>query len=117
MAGVRDHFVSTFGADAAEKIEAAANYHANGVNSKKKGDDPFKWALLICIGYDCCSKERFRQYHGISTPWEEIKGWIKEHGCLASHNGDCDYLALFGGAYNEFMLSDKADVPQPWKCE
>ena len=109
MVSVRDHFVSAFGEDLAQKIEASANYHANDVNSKNRGSDPFKWALLICIGYECCSKKQFRQYHGILTPWEDIRGWIKEHGDLATHNGDCDYLALLSGAYNEFMPSDKAD--------
>ena len=84
-------------------MEGAAKYHENGVNSKCKGDDPFKWALVICIGYQCCEKSDYREYHGITAPWDEIKAWIKAHGHLDTHNGDCDYLALFAGVYNEFL--------------
>ena len=113
---VRAGFVKAFGEKEAAAVEAAANEHANGVNSERKGDDPFKWALLICkgddpfkwallicIGYECCSKDDYRKYHGIIAPWAKIKAWIKKRGKLHSHVGDCDYLSMMSGAYNEFM--------------
>jgi hypothetical protein len=92
-----------FGEDTAAKIEAAASEHSNGVNSKKKGDDPFKWALLICIGYECMEKPTYRNSHGIKPAWSKLKAWIKKNGELHSHNGDCDYLSMMCGTYNEFM--------------
>ena len=106
--GIRKKFVKAFGEKQATFVEKAANYHANGINSECKGDDPFKWALLICIGYQCCEKGNYRKYHGITAPWAKIKAWIKKHGQLNSHVGDCDYLALLCGTYNEFMPKQPA---------
>jgi phosphomannomutase len=102
-ATIRTKFVSAFDEETAAAIEAAANEHANGTNSENKGTDPFKWALLIVIGYECASKNSYREYHGIKAEWSLLKAWIKEHADLASHDGDCDYLAMLAGAYNEFM--------------
>jgi hypothetical protein len=99
----REKFVEQFGAEQAVKLEVAAESHSNGVNSGRRGSDPFKWVLLICIGYDCAKKQGFREYHGITIPWEELKQWIKDRADLGSHDGDSDYLSLFAGTYNEFM--------------
>jgi hypothetical protein len=109
--GVRGSFVRAFGEDTASRIEAAASEHSNGVNSERKGDDPFKWALLICIGYQCMEKPDYRTSHGIEPPWPKLKAWIKKNGELRSHNGDCDYLALVCGTYNEFMPKRKKQSP------
>lgn len=103
MASIRAAFADRFGKDQATAIYAAAVGHGNGINDKNKGDDPFKWALLVCIGYECMSKDRYREHHGITAPWPELEAWIIEHGDLASHTGDCDYLALFSGAYDKFV--------------
>lgn len=100
---IREAFVAKFGEDQAAAIEAAANEHANGVNDQNKGTDPFKWALLIAIGYQCAEKASYREYHGIAAPWDEVKQWMKDHADLASHDGDCDYLSLLAGSYNEYM--------------
>ncbi len=100
---VRDAFVAKFGEADASAIEAAADGHSNGINSENKGSDPFKWALLICIGYECMSKDGYREHRGITTPWADLKPWIIEHGELATHDGDSDYLSLLAGTYNEFV--------------
>lgn len=102
---VRGSFVEQFGEDQAAALERAAEGHANGINSERRGDDPFKWAILIAIGYQCAEKEDFRDYHGITAPWDEVKAWIKAHADLASHNGDCDFICLFVGGYNDFVQS------------
>lgn len=100
---IRASFVRKFGEDQASAIECAASGHANGINSANRGDDEFKWAILICIGYQCFEVDRYRDHHGITASCADIEAWIKRSGKLASHNGDSDYLALFTGCYNKFM--------------
>lgn len=100
---IRDMFAERFGEGQAAAIEDAAVSHENGVNSERKGSDSFKWALLITIGYECWSKDAYREHHGITAPADEIKAWVKEYADLASHAGDFDYLTLLSGGYNEYM--------------
>ncbi len=100
---IRDKFVKSFGEKEARQIEEAALSHSNGVNSKNKGSDQFKWAILICIGYECLT--RFHKYHKIKTPFIKLKKWIRDNADLGSHDGDCDYIALFVGAYKPFIKS------------
>lgn len=100
---IRTAFVAAFGEDEAARIEAAAEEHANYVNSSNRGSDPFRWALVICIGYQCMSREEFRTYHGIMTPWNVLHDWIVVNGDLRAHDGDCDYLGLFLDAYTPYV--------------
>ena len=117
MRSVREKFVAMFGEEQASAVERAANYHDNGVNSSRSGEDegsnrgtdPFKWALLICIGYECMEKPRYREYHGIAAQWDDIKSWIKREAELDTHDGGCDYLSLFCGTYDEYM-PEKSDA-------
>ena len=102
---IRPLFVKEFGEDQAFAIEKAAEEHDNEVHPKR-GKDPFKWALLICIGYECLEKEKYREHHGINVPFTELKEWIKEVADLRSHEGDVDYLSLFCGKYSEFIRED-----------
>lgn len=103
MVSVREKYVAEFGEESAAALEAAAEDHANGPNSENRGSDPFKWVLLICIGYQCAEVDRYRESHGIASPdWETLRQWIIDHGELASHDGDCDYLSLMCGKYNEY---------------
>lgn len=74
-----------------------------------RGSDPFKWAILICIGYQCAEIPRYREYHGVTVPFEEFKQWVKDEGELGSHDGACDYLTLFCGGYNEYV-PEKSDA-------
>ena len=97
---IRIEFIERFGEVEAMNIEKAANEHQS---SGDKGSDPFKWALLICIGYQCMELEGYREGHNIETPWDELKRWIKDYANLDSHTGDCDYLALLAGTYSEFF--------------
>lgn len=99
--GIRGKFVERFGEDDAKAIEAAAEQHSNGSNSERKGSDAFRWALLIAIGWECIS--RFRGDHGIKLDTEELREWCKDHADFGSHNGDCDYLSLMSGEYENWM--------------
>lgn len=105
MSSIRNKFVKDFSEDTARNIELAAESHSNGVNSANKGSDPFKWALCICIGYECFEKDHFRECHDIDPKhtYKKISSWIKKNGKLDTHDGDFDYLAMFVGAYNKYM--------------
>ena len=100
---IRKAFVEKFGEHDAVVMERAAKEHANGVNSERLGSDPFSWAIVICIGHECFTHERYRKYHGFTADPAAIKEWVKNCADLASHDGDVDYLSLFAGAYNEYM--------------
>ena len=111
MTETRQSFVRHFGEEEATRVELAAAEHANGINDQNKGSDPFRWAITIVIGYQCAEVHSYRLYHEITSPWSEIKEWIGKHGDLENHDGDCDYITLFAGKYNEFMPSkpDRGD--------
>jgi hypothetical protein len=98
----RDSFVARFDEANAAAIEAAAEGHKNGIHDDP-GSDPFRWAIALAIGYQCAELDGYREHHGITTPWSEIRDWIKTDGDLANHDGDCDYLAVFTGTHNEYV--------------
>lgn len=100
---IRDNFVARFGEEQAAAIEQAADMHKDWRSGNEKGSDPFRFAVVICIGFECMSKDSYREYHGITAPWADLHQWIKDHGDLAHHDGDCDYLTLFAGGYSEYM--------------
>ncbi len=104
---VRAKFAELFGEEQCAAIERAASGHKNGVHDRE-GSDPFKWALCICIGFECMSRDSFRAEHGITVPWEALRQAIKDHGALDTHDGDVDFLAMFAGVYQEFMPQTEA---------
>ena len=97
---VRKSYVKFFGEEQARILEQAAEGHDNEVHSRR-GSDPFKWAVLICIGYQCV--EKYAEEHKITVPFKKFKWWCREHGELGTHDGDCDYLTMFVGGYNEYV--------------
>ncbi len=99
---VRASFVTRFGEAEARAIESAAEGHTNGIHDRR-GSDPFKWAICICIGYQCFEKERFREHHDIKAPASYIDKWIIEEGDLANHDGDVDFIALMINAYDKYI--------------
>ena len=100
----REDFESTFGAGTAAKIIDSAHEHDNGVHDNP-GSDEFRWACLIAIGFQCVEIDSYRAHHGITSPtWEQFQKWLKDRRqWLAEHDGEFDYLAFFGGVYNEYM--------------
>src|SRR5882762_5114889 len=58
----REEFVTLFGENEAMAIEAAAEGHKNGIHDKP-GSDAFLWALAICVGFECCTKQRYADHH------------------------------------------------------
>jgi hypothetical protein len=102
---IREQFIRVFGEEQADRIETAAREHGNGTNDANLGSDPFKWALCICIGYQCMEVDRYRDHHGITAPWEDLKAWMVEHADLGTHDGDVDYLTAACGGYGEFITT------------
>jgi hypothetical protein len=109
MKSIREKFVNDFGEEFASKLECAADCHANGINSENKGSDPFKWVLLICIGYQCFEIKEYREYHGLPNipTYATLKKWIRNNADLGTHDGDCDNLSLVAGVYTPFVKSSK----------
>jgi hypothetical protein len=125
--GVREKFVERFGEDQALAVEKAAEMHAEEINPANgilaalsgliddkpqftrgdyrtdRGSDPFKWALMMAVSYECVSKDEYREFHGITTPWSELRDWIAEHGDMISYDGVWDPGAKAIGAF-DFML-------------
>lgn len=102
---IRGPFVDRFGEDNAAAIEAAAQMHRKGYDTRGLGSDPFKWALLIAIGFQCI--DQYTDYHHITTDPDELKTWVYENADLASHDGDCDMLSLIGGGYDGWVKRDE----------
>jgi hypothetical protein len=102
-------FCKVFGFSEADKLIAAALYHSNGVNNQNLGTDPFKWVLLINVGYQCVEVNRYRKWHAIKIKWKKFKQWLIDHGKeIGEHDGDMDFLAMMAGAYNFFLDSGEA---------
>ena len=99
---VRVSYVEAFGEDEALSIEAAADEHKNGVHDKA-GSDAFRWAIAICLGFQCAEVDSYRESHSIKAPWSEIQQWIKNHGDLENHDGDVDFIMLAVGGYDEYV--------------
>lgn len=107
---IRAAFVEAFTEADAAAIEQAAREHRNGVHDEP-GSDPFKWAITICVGHECLT--RFREHHGITADADDVKAWVYEHGDLASHDGDIDYLCAFLGGYDGWVKAPAASDPEP----
>lgn len=104
---VRASFVARFGEECAVQIETAAVYHRG--SNRYKGSDPFKWALLICIGYNCVGA--YRVDHGITIDASDFTDWCIMYGELGSHDGDCNYIALASGDYDIYMPAESPQEP------
>ena len=110
VTGMRDAFVERFGEDQAQAIEAAAMRHENVVHDER-GSDSFRWALLICIGFECMEVGPYRADHGITAPWDEIDAWMRERTeWFKEHDGDVDYLAMFCGRYHVYVGIETEDA-------
>ena len=100
---IREKFVKDWGEELAKKIEEAANCHRNGINDQNIGE-PFQWALLICIGYECLSNKKYREFHNIpDINWRKLKKWIRDNAELESYKGDLDWVSFICGKYNYYI--------------
>jgi len=95
-------FALAFGQDQVDLLMAAATEHKNGVHDDPKGN-PFRWSVLICIGFECFSRPKFREYHGFTMEHDAAKQWFVDRSALHDYHGDVDYLSLMAGSYGEWM--------------
>lgn len=108
MSKFEEDFINRFGTDNRDAILAAANEHKNGVHDRP-GSDEFRWAILICLGYDCMSENY--EYHHITAPFSEIDAFLKENtDYISKHDGDVDFMALFCGVYNVYVGKEEVAI-------
>jgi hypothetical protein len=106
---VRESFVARFGEDQAVAIENASRDHMTMDSSihaeDSLGSDPFKYHFLNAVSYECISRPRFREHHGITADLDAMRDWALTEGDLGGHDGDVpDYLALLVGVYDEWIV-------------
>jgi len=102
---IRDAFVRRFGEPMAQAIEAAAREHTMP-SMNMLGNDPFKWALLTAIGWECVNK--FRDSHPelpvlATLDPEELATWCRHEADLGSFDGAWDGLSVLAGAYKRWL--------------
>lgn len=102
----RESFVEHFGEEQAQAIEKACYSHNTDHLDHNPGSDSFRYAIAICIGFQCMEVDGYREHHGITAPWVDLHQWIIDHGELRHHDGGIDWLALAAGTYNEYVGSD-----------
>lgn len=120
---IRRTFVARFGADEARRIENAAQSHyaqdevmltiaipdilgeealPTPHGNDHFGSSPFRYWFLLAIGKQCVTK--YRKFHGITTPEDELRAWALAEGELSEHDGDIpDFIGLFVGSYADWI--------------
>lgn len=76
---------------------------AHLLEGHKRGSDPFRDCIVICIGHECMTRPEFRDEHGILPDPGALKSWARAHADIEHHDGPIDYLALVTGAYEEWI--------------
>ena len=104
----REEFDSEFGDGSALLIEAAAESHLDmrDVDARGHGSDYFRWAILMVISFQCVEVASYREWHHIDFPFDKFNVWLMENEqriWLSNHDGDVDMLAVFSGAYDQYM--------------
>lgn len=95
---LRQSYEERFGKKQAEALVTAAEMHRNGVHDNK-GNDPFAWAVLIALGYQCV--ELYSKHHGITVSFEDFQQWCLDNvEEFKTYDGDFDYLGAMTGAYD-----------------
>lgn len=101
MTDLRTRFVARFGEDLAETIERVAEHHTKVLPAPlERGSDPFRFALVWAIGFECLSRPEFRLEHGITAPWADLVGWIHDEADLASFDGTMDLSGRGRGLFD-----------------
>jgi hypothetical protein len=110
MQDLRDRFAARFGTDLAETIERAAEHHTKVLPAPlERGSDPFRFALVWAIGFECLTRPAFRLEHGITAPWAELQGWIREEADLGAYDGTMD-LAGRGMGFFDAILGRRSEA-------
>ena len=104
MTDLRARFVSRFGAGLAETVEAVAEHHTKVIPAvMDRGSDPFRFALVWAIGFECLTRPEFRLEHGIATPWADLLTWICDEADLSSFDGTMDLSGRGRGLFDAIL--------------
>ena len=110
MSDLRARFAARFGTDLAEKIERAAEHHTKVLPAPlSQGSDPFRFALVWAIGFECLTRPAFRREHGITAPWADLSAWIRDEADLASYDGTMDLAGRGFGLFDAILGPHNAD--------
>ena len=106
MKKLKKDFIKQFSKGQAKLLLKAARSHKNGIHDEE-GKDPFSWAILLCLSYQCIEVDSFRKHHGITINYAQFMQFLEEHiKELRAHKGSVDYLGLFSGVYDFLKESD-----------
>lgn len=104
MNELRERFVARFGSGLAETIERAIEDHAKKYPLVlDRGSDPFRFALVWAVGFECLVNPAFRREHGITTPWADLAVWIRAEADLASYDGTMDLAGRGFGSFDAIL--------------
>jgi len=104
MTDLRARFVSRFGEDLADTIERVAEHHTKVIPAPlERGSDPFRFALVWAIGFECLTRPEYRLEHGIRAPWAELLTWICDEADLASFDGTMDLSGRGRGLFDAIL--------------
>jgi hypothetical protein len=110
MSDLRARFVARFGPDLAEMIERVAEHHTKVLPAPlDQGSDPFRFALVWAIGFECLTRPAFRREHGITAPWADLSAWIRDEADLASYDGTMDLAGRGFGLFDAILGPHNAD--------
>ena len=101
---LRARFVERFGSDLAQTIERAIDLHAAEYPlALERGSDPFRFALIWAVGFECLTRPQFRREHGITTPWADLAAWIRKEADFASFDGTMDRAGHASGFFRDVI--------------
>ena len=101
MTDLRSRFAARFGEDLADTIERVAEHHTKVLPAPlERGSDPFRFALVWAIGFECLTRPEFRLEHGITAPWADLLTWICDEADLASFDGTMDLSGRGRGLFD-----------------
>ena len=104
MSHLRARFADRFSTDLAETIERAAEHHTKVLPAPlERGSDPFRFALVWSVGFECLSRPKFRLEHRVTAPWAELMGWIRDEADLASFDGTMDLAGRGRGLFDAIL--------------
>jgi hypothetical protein len=70
MSDLRARFVARFGPELAETVDRATEHHIKVLPAPlSQGSDPFRFALVWAIGFECLTRPAYRQEHSIAATW------------------------------------------------
>lgn len=104
MTDLRIRFAARFGEDLAETIEQVAEHHTTVIPAVlDRGSDPFRFALVWAIGFECLTRPEYRLEHGITAPWADLLGWICDEAALDSFDGTMDLSGRGRGLFDAIL--------------